>query len=101
MFPIQVVFGVGLVLGTIYLRHHWAADILAGFALTLVAFWCGPPLERWWERAAARFEARRAGEIVRGGSHSGTPSPPNTSRRISAARSTNCFATSGDTCLRP
>jgi len=74
MVPIQLVFGVGLVLGTIYLRHHWAVDILAGFALTLVAFWCGPPLERWWERAAARFEARRAGEIVRGGSRSGTPS---------------------------
>jgi membrane-associated phospholipid phosphatase len=74
MFPIQVLFGAGLVFGTIYLRHHWAVDILAGFALTFVAFWCGPPLERWWERAAARFAAERSAEIVRGGSPSGTPS---------------------------
>lgn len=74
MFPIQVLFGAGLVFGTIYLRHHWAVDVLAGFALTFVAFWSAPPLERWWERAAARSEARLAAEIVRGGSRSGTPS---------------------------
>lgn len=74
MFPIQVLFGAGLVFGTIYLRHHWVVDILAGFGLTFLALWAGPRLERWWERATARAEARRAAEIVRGGSPSGTPS---------------------------
>ena len=54
-FPIQLFFGVGLVLGTVYLRHHWVVDILAGFVLTAGTFWAGPRLESWWERMAARY----------------------------------------------
>ena len=53
-FPIQLVLGTGLIVGTIYLRHHWAVDILAGFVLTFASFWAGPRLERWWEAQAER-----------------------------------------------
>ncbi len=53
-FWIQLPFGVGLVLGTVYLRHHWVVDILAGFVLAFFFYWAGPRLERWWERAARR-----------------------------------------------
>lgn len=53
-FPAQLFFGIGLVLGTVYLRHHWVVDILAGLVLTGATFWAGPRLETWWERMAAR-----------------------------------------------
>ena len=51
---VQIPFAAGLVLGTVYLRHHWVVDILAGFVITLLAFWAGPRIEDWWvERSAA------------------------------------------------
>lgn len=53
-FPIQLVSGIGLVLGTVYLRHHWVVDIAAGMVLTVGSFWAGPRIETWWERMAAR-----------------------------------------------
>lgn len=54
-FPIQLVSGIGLVFGTVYLRHHWVVDILAGLVLTVATFWAGPRVEAWWERMAARY----------------------------------------------
>jgi membrane-associated phospholipid phosphatase len=54
-FPIQLVLGTGLIVGTIYLRHHWAVDILAGFVLTFASLWAGPRLERWWEARAEHW----------------------------------------------
>jgi membrane-associated phospholipid phosphatase len=53
-FPIQLVLGIGLIVGTVYLRHHWVVDILAGFVLSFVALWAGPRIEVWWEEHAAR-----------------------------------------------
>ena len=53
-FWIQLPFATGLIVGTIYLRHHWIVDILAGFLLTFLSFWLGPRLERWWARMALR-----------------------------------------------
>lgn len=51
-FWIQIPFGAGLILGTVYLRHHWVVDIVAGFVLTFAAFWIGPRIEDAWSRAA-------------------------------------------------
>ena len=56
---VQLPFALGLVVGTVYLRHHWVVDILAGFVLTAFSFWAGPRLEDWW---SARM-------IDRGGDH--------------------------------
>ena len=56
-FPIMLFFGSGLIAGTIYLRHHWAVDIIAGIAIALVADRVTPPLERWWTRRAAESAA--------------------------------------------
>jgi len=58
-FPIQLVLGTGLIVGTIYLRHHWAVDILAGFVLTFVSLWAGPRIENWWEEHAGRYVPAR------------------------------------------
>ena len=51
----QLPLGIGLILGTVYLRHHWVVDILAGFVLTVITFAWGPRWEAWWEAQAARL----------------------------------------------
>lgn len=48
----QLPFAIGLIVGTVYLRHHWVVDILAGFVVTGLAFWLGPKIERAWEQAS-------------------------------------------------
>lgn len=53
-FWVQIPFAAGLILGTVYLRHHWAVDILAGFVLTFVAYRASPHLDAWWLRMAQR-----------------------------------------------
>jgi len=55
-FWIQLLFGLGLIVGTVYLRHHWVVDILAGFVLTALAYWLGPKIEHAWERGRTRPE---------------------------------------------
>jgi len=39
---------VGLWASTIYLRHHYVVDLLAGFALAPLALYAAPRLDRWW-----------------------------------------------------
>jgi membrane-associated phospholipid phosphatase len=41
---------LGLWASTIYLRHHYVADLLAGWALAPAAVWVAPRLDRWWAR---------------------------------------------------
>ncbi len=62
-FWIQLPFGVGLVAGTVYLRHHWVVDIVAGFALAVFFYWAGPLVELRWERAAKRAAGGSAPEL--------------------------------------
>jgi membrane-associated phospholipid phosphatase len=47
-------FAVGLWVSTIYLRHHYAVDLLAGWALAPPAVWLAPRLDRWWAGQQAR-----------------------------------------------
>jgi membrane-associated phospholipid phosphatase len=54
-FPILLVFVVGLLVATVYLRHHWVVDLLAGAALVPWVLWITPRFERfWWARVVAR-----------------------------------------------
>jgi len=39
---------LGLWASTIYLRHHYVVDLLAGFALAPLALFLAPRLDRWW-----------------------------------------------------
>ncbi len=70
-FWVQLPFGAGLILGTVYLRHHWVVDILAGFVLTFIAFWAGPKIEEAWNRAVERGRDRSVVPIS-----SRNPAPP-------------------------
>ncbi|HEU4725563.1 MAG TPA: phosphatase PAP2 family protein, partial [Candidatus Eisenbacteria bacterium] len=63
-FPVMLFFGAGLIAGTVYLRHHWVVDIIAGIAIAIVADRVAPPLERWW--AARGAGASGPGGAVRG-----------------------------------
>jgi membrane-associated phospholipid phosphatase len=47
-FYVVLPFVLGLWTSTIYLRHHYTVDVLAGWALAPVAVWLAPRLEAWW-----------------------------------------------------
>jgi membrane-associated phospholipid phosphatase len=43
---------------TVYLRHHWVVDLLAGAALVPWVLWIPPHFERfWWTRVVGRKSA--------------------------------------------
>jgi membrane-associated phospholipid phosphatase len=47
-FPVLLAFVVPLLVATVYLRHHWVVDLLAGAALVPWVLWVTPRFERWW-----------------------------------------------------
>jgi membrane-associated phospholipid phosphatase len=49
-FWVALPLAVGLWVSTIYLRHHYVADLLAGWALAPLAVWAAPRLDRAWVR---------------------------------------------------
>jgi membrane-associated phospholipid phosphatase len=42
--------GIGLILGTVYLRHHYVIDLIAGAVLSLIAYFVFPKLDNWWRK---------------------------------------------------
>lgn len=52
-FPILLVFVMGLLTSTVYLRHHWVVDLLAGMCLVPWTLWLAPRYERWWATSVA------------------------------------------------
>ncbi len=57
-------FVVGLWVSTIYLRHHYFVDLVAGWALAPVAVWLAPRIDAWWarrQRALGYTPARGSG----------------------------------------
>jgi membrane-associated phospholipid phosphatase len=50
-FPILLVFVLVLLASTVYLRHHWVVDLLAGTCLVPWTLWLAPRYERWWKAA--------------------------------------------------
>ncbi len=48
LFWLILPFCIGLFVSTIYLRHHYVVDLVAGFALGILAFIYGPRADTWW-----------------------------------------------------
>ena len=48
LFVILLPLVLGLWVSTIYLRHHFVVDLLAGFALAPLAYVLAPKLDAWW-----------------------------------------------------
>lgn len=55
LFWLMLPFGIGLLVGTIYLRHHYVVDLIAGAALAPTAIWVGANADRWWDYLRNRF----------------------------------------------
>jgi len=55
LFWVLLIPGVSLVVATIYLRHHYVIDIIAGFALAVFVYFAAPKLDAWWERTRLRI----------------------------------------------
>jgi membrane-associated phospholipid phosphatase len=49
-FWVALPFAVGLWASTIYLRHHYFVDLVAGWLLAPAAVWVAPRLDAWWTR---------------------------------------------------
>jgi membrane-associated phospholipid phosphatase len=49
-FWVLLPFTVGLWVSTIYLRHHYFVDLVAGWLLAPVAAWTAPRVDAWWAR---------------------------------------------------
>jgi membrane-associated phospholipid phosphatase len=50
LFWVLLPFAVGLWVSTVYLRHHYVVDLLAGFLLAPLAVLLAPRLDAWWAR---------------------------------------------------
>ncbi|RKZ31659.1 hypothetical protein DRQ36_01180 [bacterium] len=67
MFWAFLPIAVGLILGTVYLRHHYVIDILAGFALAIFVYFVSPKLDRWWCKKRIKADTSdRSCEWVKG-----------------------------------
>jgi len=65
MFWVMIPMIIMLVLSTIYLRHHYVIDLIAGLVLAVIAFWIGPKVEDWWQRLRDRYlHANKAQPVV-------------------------------------
>jgi membrane-associated phospholipid phosphatase len=49
-FWVLLPFSVGLWVSTVYLRHHYVVDLIAGWLLAPVAVALAPRLDAWWAR---------------------------------------------------
>jgi len=63
-FWVLLPFALGLWASTIYLRHHYFVDLVAGWLLAPLAVWTAPRVDAWWarqQRALGYEPARGAG----------------------------------------
>ena len=56
LFPILLVFVLGLLVSTVYLRHHYVVDLIAGAMMIPWVFWVTPRIDRWWNRSARPYD---------------------------------------------
>lgn len=57
-FWIILPFCLGLFLSTVYLRHHYVIDLIAGWALGVCAYYMIPRFDRWWRAQMDRYSPR-------------------------------------------
>jgi membrane-associated phospholipid phosphatase len=50
--PVLVIMVTGLLVSTVYLRHHYIVDLIAGAALVPWVLWATPRFDRWWQGGA-------------------------------------------------
>jgi len=55
LFWILLIPGISLVLATVYLRHHYVIDIIAGFALAIFSYFVSPHIDNWWNNLRRKY----------------------------------------------
>jgi membrane-associated phospholipid phosphatase len=65
-FWVLLPFVVGLWASTIYLRHHYFVDLVAGWLLAPAAVWLAPRLDGWWARRQRALGYEPARGLPRG-----------------------------------
>jgi len=65
-FWVLLPFALGLWVSTVYLRHHYVVDLIAGWMLAPVAAWAAPRLDAWWAEGQRRrgYETARGAEAI-------------------------------------
>lgn len=58
LFWILLIPGISLVMATIYLRHHYAVDIIAGFVLAIVVYYIAPAIDNWYRSLQKKIVTR-------------------------------------------
>lgn len=53
---------LGLWVSTVYLRHHFVVDLIAGFALAPIAYFLTPRLESWWVAKRQEYKKQAGSE---------------------------------------
>jgi membrane-associated phospholipid phosphatase len=59
-FPVLAFVVTGLLVSTVYLRHHYVVDLIAGAALVPWALWAAPRFDRWWTQDWSQVHRSRA-----------------------------------------
>ncbi len=57
LFRLLLIPGISLVIATVYLRHHYVIDILAGFGLAVAVHQLAPRLDNAWNRLAGHTDS--------------------------------------------
>jgi membrane-associated phospholipid phosphatase len=57
-FWIMLPFCLGLILSTVYLRHHYVIDLIAGFGLGIFAYYVIPRFDAWWRSRMELYSPR-------------------------------------------
>jgi len=57
-------FTIGLILSTIYLRHHYVIDLIAGWGLAHLAVWLGPRAENFWSSRQSKYISAKPPEAM-------------------------------------
>jgi membrane-associated phospholipid phosphatase len=55
LFPPLLVFVILMLTSTVYLRHHWVVDLLAGLVLVPWSVWLAPRVEEFWDTRVRRL----------------------------------------------
>ncbi len=54
--PILLIFVLGLLASTVYLRHHYVVDLIAGAMMIPWVFWVTPRVDRWWNQTGKSYD---------------------------------------------
>ena len=79
-FWLMLPFVLGLWASTIYLRHHYTVDLIAGWLLAPLALWVAPRLDAWWALRQQALGYATARGVVRREAASDGPAGPATAR---------------------